>query len=232
MRQSWSAESRRKICVPICERTREGVIRAIPEASRMADLIELRVDYLKEPDLRAFLAKGGKPFIVTNRKKDEGGRYNGEETNRLRILREAVDLGTDYVDVEMSTEKSLLEGLLGNKKKSQVILSFHDFQGTPPERELHRLCDRMSRLAADITKIVTWARSWEDNFRVLSIIRCARKRKQKITAFCMGEKGKISRVLSPLMGGVWTYASMDHKRASAPGQLTVGELKILWEILR
>jgi 3-dehydroquinate dehydratase len=48
----------------------------------------------------------------------------------------------------------------------------------------------------------------------------------------MGEKGKMSRVFSPLMGGAWTYASLGKDRVGAPGQLTVPELKSVWEKLR
>jgi 3-dehydroquinate dehydratase type I len=90
----------------------------------------------------------------------------------------------------------------------------------------------MMRYGADVLKIVTFARSFEDNLKVLSLIPYAREKKQEIVAFCMGEKGKMSRIFAPLMGAAWTYASLDRKRTSAPGQLTVGELKEIWERLR
>jgi len=205
---------------------------AIKKANRLADLIELRVDYLRNARLALLLQDRKKSLIVTNRRKEEGGQYRGEERKRLSVLQEAIDLGADYVDVELATERSFLRGLIRNKKGTQVILSFHDFRRTPSPKELQRLFGQMVRLEADVTKIVSFARSWEDNLSILSLIPLAKARKQKIVAFCMGEKGKVSRLFSPFLGAAWTYASLNKSRASAPGQLTVRELKGIWEKVR
>jgi 3-dehydroquinate dehydratase type I len=221
-----------KVCIPIVETTVAKALIAIKEANRWADLIELRADYLKRVKLALLLQNRQKPFIVTNRRKEEGGKYKGEERKRLSVLQEAIDLGADYIDVELATERSFLQGLIRNKKGIQVILSFHDFRGTPSPKELQRLFGQMVRLEADVTKIVSFARSWEDNLSILSLIPLAKARKQKIVAFCMGEKGKVSRLFSPFLGAAWTYASLNKSRASAPGQLTVRELKGIWEKVR
>ena len=221
-----------KVCIPIVETTVEKARRSIGEAHQWADLIELRVDYLREPDLKSLMDGGGKSFIVTNRRKEEGGRYEGDERKRFRILREAVALGAEYVDIEMKSEPSLLQDLISNKKSTRMILSFHNFQKTPSPRELGRLYDRMFQWGPDVIKITTLATSWEDNFKVLSLIPYARRKKQKIVAFCMGEKGRMSRIFAPMMGAGWAYASLNRNRISAPGQLTVTELKEIWERLR
>jgi 3-dehydroquinate dehydratase type I len=221
-----------KVCIPIVETTVEKALIAIKGVNRWADLIELRTDYLKRVKLALLLEKRQKPFIVTNRRKEEGGKYKGEERKRLTVLQEAIDLGADYIDVELASERSSLQGLIRNKKGTQVILSFHDFRRTPSQKELHRLFDQMVRLGADLIKIVSFARLWEDNLTILSLIPLAKARKQKIVAFCMGEKGKISRFFSPFLGAAWTYASLSRVKASAPGQLTVREMKQAWKILK
>jgi 3-dehydroquinate dehydratase type I len=205
---------------------------AIQQANQLADLIELRVDYLRNAGLGLLLGNQKKPFIVTNRKKEEGGRYSGDESKRLGILREAIDFGADYVDVEFATERSLLRGLIRNKRSTRIILSFHDFRKTPPLKELQRVFGQMVRLEADVVKIVPFARSWEDNLNILSLIPFAKERKQKIVAFCMGEKGKISRIFSPFLGAAWTYASLNQSRTSAPGQLPAQALKDFWKKIR
>jgi 3-dehydroquinate dehydratase type I len=221
-----------KVCIPIVETTVEKALIAIEEANRWADLIELRADYLKRMKLALLLENRRKPFIVTNRKKEEGGKYKGEERKRLSVLQEAIELGADYVDVELATERSFLQDLIRNKKGTQVILSFHDFRRTPSVKELQSLFGQMVRLGADVTKIVSFARSSEDNLNILSLVPFAKARRRKIVAFCMGEKGKISRLISPFMGAAWTYASLGGGKASAPGQLTVRELKDIWEKMR
>ncbi|MDI6761949.1 MAG: type I 3-dehydroquinate dehydratase [Thermodesulfobacteriota bacterium] len=221
-----------KICIPIIETTVEKARRSIGEAHQWADLIELRVDYLKKPELKPLMDHGGKSFIVTNRRKEEGGRYEGDERRRFRILREAVELGAQYVDIEVKSSPFFLQDMISNKKRTRMILSFHNFQGTPSPGELRRLYDRMVRWRPDVVKVATLATSWEDNFKVLSLIPYARKEKQKIVAFCMGEKGRMSRIFAPMMGAGWTYASLNRNRISAPGQLTVTELREIWERLR
>lgn len=221
-----------KVCIPVVETTMGRALIAIKEVNRWADLIELRVDYLRGVKLELLLENRQKPFIVTNRRKEEGGQYRGEEKKRLGVLREAVDLGADYVDVEFAAERSFLQRLLRDRRSAKVILSFHDFRGTPSIKELQKLFGQMIRLEADVIKIVPFAKSWEDNLSILSLIPFAKERRQEIVAFCMGEKGKISRVFSPFVGAAWTYASINRTRASAPGQLTVRELKDTWEKMR
>jgi len=205
---------------------------AIKQANRLADLIELRVDYLRNAGLGLLFQNRKKPFIVTHRRKEEGGRYRGDERKRLGVLQEAIDLGTDYVDVELATERSWLQGLIRNKRSTRIILSFHDFRKTPPQKELQGLLDQMVGLEADVVKIVSFARSWEDNLNILSLLPFAKERKQKIVAFCMGEKGKISRIFSPFLGAAWTYASLNQSKTSAPGQLTAQALKDIWKKMR
>ena len=147
-------------------------------------------------------------------------------------MEEAIDLGAEFVDVEFEAKRSWLRDFIANKKGTRIILSSHDFQGTPSLKELRKLCGRMTRWGADIVKIVTFARSWEDNLLILSLIPYARKRGQEIVAVCMGERGKMSRIFAPLMGAAWTYVALNKNRTSAPGQLTIQELKKIWEKLR
>lgn len=221
-----------RICLPIVETTVEKAIQAIHEAHPMADLLELRVDYLREPGLGLLSNGREKPFIITNRRKEEGGRYRGDERRRLGVLEEAIDLGLDFIDVELGTERSLLHRLIRNKRETKVILSFHHFKRTPTQQELEKMCDRMIQRGADIAKIVTFARSYEDNLKILSLIPYARKRKQEIVAFCMGEKGRMSRIFAPLMGAAWTYGCLSRNQVSAPGQMTAVEMKEIWKRLR
>jgi len=220
-----------KLCIPIVETTVGKALIAIKKANRLTDLIELRVDYLRNARLAPLFQDRKKPFIVTNRRKEEGGQYEGEERKRLSILQEAINLGADYIDVELATQRSWLQDLVRNKRGTQIILSFHDFRRTPSIKELQKLFGQMIQLGADVIKIVPFARSWEDNLSILSLIPFAKEKRQKIVAFCMGEKGKLSRIFSPLFGAAWTYASLNQTRTSAPGQLTARELTDIWKKL-
>jgi len=52
-----------------------------------------------------------------------------------------------------------------------------------------------------------------------------------IIAVSMGEYGKISRILGPLLGSYLTFAAPAKGREAAPGQLTVEELHTVFDIL-
>jgi 3-dehydroquinate dehydratase type I len=232
MRRYRNVKNQGKICLSIVEPSLPRAREAISKANGLADLMELRVDFLRHPHFAPLLEVREKPLIVTNRRRDEGGRYQGSEGSRLAVLREAVDLGVEFVDVELRSGRSALEKFIAHPKKSRLILSAHDFEKTPSPKALRRLFQRMERYEAEVIKIVTLARSIEDNLRVLSLIPYAKAKKRGIIAFCMGEKGKMSRVFAPLMGAAWTYASLDRKRVSAPGQLTALEIREVWERLK
>lgn len=218
-----------RVCVPIVEPTVERARRSIERVQSFADLIELRIDYLEKPRIKPLLLGNTIPIIVTNRRREEGGRYGGDEAGRLRLLEEAIDLGVDFIDVEWSTRPSLLRRLFKRKEGTRIILSFHDFQGTPSRSELESLWRRMMEHGADVAKIVTLCRTYEDNLKTLSLIPRAREKGQPIVAFCMGEKGRMSRLFAPLMGAAWTYGCVERDRTSAPGQLTVLEMREIWE---
>ncbi len=221
----------KRVCIPIIETEPRKILKAIGEANRLGDLIELRLDFYREVDLERFISSTRKPVIVANRPRREGGRYRGDEEKRLEALKKAMEIGTDYIDLEANTETSLLKEVLRRKKGSRIILSYHDFKSTPSQEVLQDHFDRMSQMGADVVKIVTFARTWEDNLNILSLLSYGRKRRKRIIAFCMGEKGKMSRIFSPLMGGEWTYASLARSKISAPGQLTVRDLREIWRRL-
>ncbi|MCH7902745.1 type I 3-dehydroquinate dehydratase [archaeon] len=101
------------ICIPITARKINDALEQIKEASKDADIIELRLDYLKElseNDLKRLLKAGKKPVICTCRKIEEGGLFKGTESKRIGVLKKAMKLKTDYIDLEYGTSKV-------NKKK-------------------------------------------------------------------------------------------------------------------
>lgn len=206
---------------------------AVRRANRQADLIELRLDYLRSPAVEPFLAAGQKPMIVTNRWPEEGGRFKGGEGERLALLKRAAELGAAFVDLEFRCARSAqARSLMAQRNGTAMVLSYHDFRQTPSWTELQDLLTRMSEQGAEVVKVVSLANSFEDNLKLLGLIPLARRRGQEIVAFCMGPKGKMSRIFSPLMGGAWTYAPLKKERASAPGQLTAPELREMWQRLR
>ncbi len=187
-------------------------------------LYEVRIDLIGEhwPQVVAGLSR---PWIACNRLPSQGGAWTGSEDERLAVLHHAVDLGAAMVDIEMCAPDSVsfMRRLNG---RLRVIVSHHDFVGTGDEESLAQVVQLQRGLGADICKVVTMARDARDAATVVSLAH--RFRSQGIVTFAMGPLGMTSRVLAPLAGAMFTYASLSDGHESAPGQLTVGTLRTIY----
>jgi 3-dehydroquinate dehydratase/shikimate dehydrogenase len=184
-------------------------------AEQGAELVELRLDYLKgDVQLKSLLAERPCPIIATCRREKDGGRYSGSEESRQSILRMAIAEGVDYVDLEEDTANSVPR--FGSTKR---IISLHDFRQTPDD--LDQIHQRLTALDPDIIKIATMANSPLDCLRVL---RLSQKSRIPTVGICMGEMGTPSRILAGRFGAPFTYATFHHERTLAPGQLSFQEM--------
>jgi 3-dehydroquinate dehydratase/shikimate dehydrogenase len=191
----------------------EEVCRA-RDAATEGDLVEVRLDGVADPDPAAALAGRATPVLVTCRPSWEGGRYAGSEGDRVAMLQRAWDLGADYVDIEFAAPAS--EAMLRRTRGERVVLSSHDFGGTPDDLE-----DRfraMRQTNAAVVKIAVRASSLADTTRVFALGTSAGK--GPFIALAMGMPGLPSRVLAAKIGSCWTYAGA----AWAPGQVPPGRL--------
>jgi 3-dehydroquinate dehydratase/shikimate dehydrogenase len=218
------------ICVPIVGPSMEKALSDISVAEKIADIIELRLDLIARFELPALLEATSLPLIVTNRTKTEGGQWKGSEEERVQVLRQAIDAGADFVDIETSTPKDLLKPILDHKGQTKIILSYHNFCNTM--EDLNPLYEIMCELPGDILKIVTYAQDISDNLKIFDLLKRAKKEKRKLIGLCMGENGELSRVLSPLLGGFLTFGALDTGKESAPGQILASTLKNIYRVDR
>jgi 3-dehydroquinate dehydratase type I len=223
-----------RICVPVVEATVNRARGRYQRAARKGLWTEVRLDYLEEPapDLQRLFRSLPGPVIATNRPAAEGGRWTGTEAARLALLGQALDLGVTCLDLEMAADPGFRREILARRESTKLILSWHDFTGTPETTRLAAILEEMLATEADIVKLVALAREPADNLRLLSLIPQARARGKDIIAFCMGPVGKWSRIAAPLLGSWLTFAPFSKTGASAPGQLTVNDMKRLWRTLK
>ena len=202
------------ICIPLPARTNEQMRAMMAQAAPLADLLELRVDGIPEPDLRYLLEDRPRPVIVTNRPAEEGGLYAGTEQRRLQVLEEAASLGAEYVDIELAAAG------LCRASGAKRIISVHDFNGMPDDLDrIHRqICDA----GADVAKIAVMATGILDNLRIFDLLKSAAI---PTIALAMGECGQVSRILGRKFGAFLTFAALDEKSASAPGQVTAERMR-------
>ncbi|HJW98351.1 MAG TPA: type I 3-dehydroquinate dehydratase [Candidatus Bathyarchaeia archaeon] len=221
-----------RICVSILPKTITETRSLIEEAEQFkADFIEVRLDRLKEHDGLIDITSHIKtPMIAANRSPEHKGDFSGTEIERQDTLLDAARHGFEYVDLELTTPK--LKNLVRKMRQTKVklIISFHDFEKTPPIARLHEILQKETTTGADLCKIVTTAASVKDNLTVLGFLS-ETQRKHNMICFCMGKLGKTSRFLSPLFGAFFTIASLRPGKETAEGQLPIQEMRRAYDAL-
>ncbi|MEN8135442.1 MAG: type I 3-dehydroquinate dehydratase [Thermodesulfobacteriota bacterium] len=215
-----------KICVSVAESDAGRALAVAAGAVAQAAVVEIRLDAMDRPLIAPFVEKVDVPLIFTCRPVWEGGSFTGTEEERFALLEEAVRSGAAYVDVELRADEKLRQHLLAvaREYQVQVIISWHDFKSTASAQALQSIFQEQYRSGADIGKIVTTARNFQDVLRVLALQDAASEMGFPLCAFCMGRVGMVSRVATLELGGFMTYAAPDDGPATAPGQLSVSAL--------
>lgn len=192
---------------------------------------EFRLDYLPNPEdgfkaIAGFLsAQPDCSILATCRRHQNHGRYNGSIEEQIRILSGAIDAGAKAVDVEVESAEGVAAHLEELRAKAMLVLSYHNYGGTPA---LDAIVRRMARISADAYKIVTTARKPSDNYRVLSLAKTFSK--LNLIVLAMGEIGFPTRVLSTAVGGIYTYAAPTTAEGTASGQVCARILRHLYRV--
>jgi 3-dehydroquinate dehydratase / shikimate dehydrogenase len=191
-----------------------------------ADLIELRIDDLTEAvDVQSIISDFDRRFILTCRPTWEGGHSELSNEDRIRLLSTIAPTDdTVMVDIELRTLRESGTGDFENR----LIVSAHDFKGRPDR--LTNLFNELNAAPGEVAKVVWLARSIRDNVEVFELLQ---HRQRPTIALCMGEAGLISRVLAKKFGAFLTFASLRDESGTAPGQVTIADMKRLyrWDAL-
>jgi len=179
-----------------------------------ADLVELRLDSVSDPNVAGALAERRRPVIVTCRPTWEGGRFAGSEEERKKLLAEALSLGAEYVDLEW---RAHFDDLIAQTGGRRIVLSMHDFDGTPPD--LAALAQALRATGAEVVKLAVKATRLSDCVPLLELGAQA-GRHGPLVLIAMGEYGAATRILARRFGSPWTYAGLERD----VGQMTPSAL--------
>ncbi len=192
------------------------------------DVVELRAD--SEPEisehdlvkLRAISKNFKIPAIFTLRSKEEGGKNNFPFAKKLKLLKKAIDLNFEYVDIELKFLEKLGKNVpdLKGKSRTKIILSFHNLKGTETLEGLRRIKKRMLNLKPDVIKIAVFSKSEKTNQDILKLIKEAKREGKNIIGIAMGEKGKDAR-LKAIPENYFSYFCLNEKEKTAPGQISL-----------
>lgn len=193
--------------------------------------LEFRLDYLPQPEkgveaIRQFLAEHPEcTILATCRRHQNHGRFNGSIEEQIRILQAAVDAGAKAVDVEIESAENANHRLDPLRNCACLIVSYHNYDGTPAMDAVLR---RMRKVSADAYKIVTTARKPSDISRVLGLAKS--NPKVPLILLAMGEVGFPTRVLSTSLGGLYSYAAPISAEGTAVGQMSAKVLRQIYRV--
>jgi len=223
------------IAAPDLGRARQQVKAALAAG---AEMLELRTDYLE--NLSIDLVKNlidevkeakGSPIrlIVTCRDKQQGGALAYPQQLRIDVLTTALKAGAEFVDVEfenfLRTEnQERIMVALSQSARGRLILSTHNFK-TKFENINKLYRSILAAYPGAIPKLVYTANHINDCFEAFDLLYRASGEQ---IVFCMGEAGLISRIIAKKLNSFVTFASIDEQSTTAPGQLTIGQLKELY----
>lgn len=220
------------LCLSLAGEDADSLIRRAEPCIHLADLVEIRLDSMRDPDIGPFAARFSVPILVSNRPQWEGGAFGGSEEERLGQLERALDAGAAYVDIELRTEAHLREALLAQVRARGAwgLVSWHDFTTTPESGALRAIFEQMRATAARSGKIVTTATGVQDSLRLLALLDAAASSHFPLSAFAMGAAGRISRLAGLYLGGHISYTFPEEAEATAPGQIPLGQLRALCDL--
>jgi 3-dehydroquinate dehydratase / shikimate dehydrogenase len=216
-----------RLCAVVATPTARQAIRQLHAARLYTRTIELRLDWLRSDRQRSkFLAalrrypRKGLTLVATCRRILGGGKLAGGAEAELYWLGQAREAGCEWCDLEIET----LRELPGQTARAvpvppKILLSFHDFEHTPP---LPQRLVRARHGEADAIKIAARALSISDSLRLLRLARAS----NDIVSVPMGEIGLPARLLALREGSALAYAPVSD--ATAPGQVSLREFKRLY----
>jgi len=189
-------------------------------ASEFADVIELRLDCLEKLDfeVESFADKLSRPIIITFRPAEQGGyRVLGRHEREAFWAKNLTPNFLCDIESDLKVEFG-----------SRVIVSHHDFAGTPDN--LEQLYEQLAATPARVVKIAVQANDITDCIPIFELLKRACKDKRELIAIAMGNAGIATRVLGPSRGAYLTYASLEDESATAPGQINARQLRSVYRI--
>ena len=184
-----------------------------------ADWVEVRLDQVPKEAVPSLVTASSLPVVATCRRRQDGGKFDGDEGERGSRLEAASRSGAAWIDLEWGSD---LARQPQRFSPARIILSWHDFNGTPRDLET-RLQAMRTVPGISLFKVVPTARSLLD----LVVVRDVLRNTSDLIAFSMGVPGLASRVLAPVWGSRAVYAA-GAEQATAPGQQSAGALLDLY----
>ncbi|KAH6796150.1 hypothetical protein C2S51_037136 [Perilla frutescens var. frutescens] len=214
----------RLICATllVADQSVDQMLNAMHQAKAQgADLVQIDLGSVADSDLKFLLENKPIPVVLVSRPKWEGGECNSNEQEHLQTLLLAKDLGADYIDLELKVASALMkEDKFQQLKSSKIIVSAYLDSFTALLEDPSLLVAEMKSTEADIIKFVWEAANITETVTAFDLLSNSQV---PTIAYCTGERGLISQLLSFKFGGVFAYGSIEGN--TIPGLPSIDSLR-------
>ena len=219
-----------KICVTIAEKTKEALINsALLAKSKSINFIELRLDYLEKPDYRVIeelRRTVGIPIIATLRATRCSGKFEGDEKQRARCLKDIISYKPAYIDLEHDIPAKILDDLITHTRRNgvHIVRSYHDFKGETSEEELLRILNDFCRKYA-YGKVVSNLQTRKDFEKLQRVGLMVQSQFTNYILLGIGPYGSVSRYLADTFGSSVVYTSLSKEKTIVEGMIDIDGYK-------
>ena len=204
------------LCIAVAPESRRLGKVDLFNAASQADLVEFRLDRLgKEPDIKELLEGISKPVLISCRRKEDGGAWDGSEEERLTLLRAAIVAGPAYIELEPD-----IAGKIPRFGKTKRVICFTSLD--KPLANLDALILKAKSLNPDVIKFVGPTPTLEAAWPLLATI--SKKHEIPVVGMGLGPHGVMFSLLARKYGSPWIYASLEKGLEAHAGQSTVFDL--------
>lgn len=209
------------ICTAIAEKDFDKCMQLVS----LYEMAEIRIDlcgFNNEQVKKIFSSH--KNLVATCRPDHYSDQERGE------LLKTAIKAGAKYVDVEIESSREFIDGIKrsASESKCDLIVSYHNYEDTPDQKALEAIVTECFFLGADVAKLACMVNQAKDNAAILSLFQL----EKRLVALGMGHLGKITRVITPLLGAEFTFAAPDQGEGTAPGQITTERMNSIFNEFR
>lgn len=204
------------ICITVAPTSRTLAKVDILNAMRYADIVEVALDHLvKEPDVKDLLEGWEKPIIISCRRKEDGGQWDGSESDRMTLLRQAIVAGPAYIELDLD-----IASRIPRFGKTQRVICFTSMDR--PVRDIDSIFDEAAQAQADVVKFCWPTPTLDDAWPLLSAV--SQKRRLPIVGIGLGPADRTFSLLGRKYGSPWIYAALEKGMEAFSGQATVFDL--------
>ena len=187
--------------------------------SRGADLVELRLDHLRDVSpghLKRLSNSVGPRAIATLRSRGQGGASDLPRERRRALLGDLVRLRFRYVDLERDEDGTFLQTIRGDRsRRDKSILVSHHFAEPAEPSEVADALDACAALG-DVAKVATPVDDLGTAVALAEIARTRAASGRRSVVIGLGPAGMLTRALAEDTGQEVQYAALD--RPTAAGQ--------------